>query len=199
MDKRDFIKRVADAECPARKEAKLPEYDDAFTVSQPQVQGGAVESFKRNFKNNHGDVIENIDALIEFLKSKNCKKGVIDSKLQETFGLENHFEIVREFDRNNPDVFDFGVSAASFAVGENGAIVLKDSDTADRMCSIAPWVHVAVIRESEIVATIPDALKKTVDCPYAIWVTGPSKTTDVEGVLVEGVHGPGVQIAFIVK
>jgi L-lactate dehydrogenase complex protein LldG len=31
-----------------------------------------------------------------------------------------------------------------------------------------------------------------------IWVTGPSKTADVEGILIEGVHGPGVQIALVV-
>jgi len=31
-----------------------------------------------------------------------------------------------------------------------------------------------------------------------IWCTGPSKTADVEGILIEGVHGPGQQIALVV-
>jgi L-lactate dehydrogenase complex protein LldG len=34
--------------------------------------------------------------------------------------------------------------------------------------------------------------------PNIIWCTGPSKTADVEGILIEGVHGPGVQIALLV-
>ena len=34
--------------------------------------------------------------------------------------------------------------------------------------------------------------------PNIIWVTGPSKTADVEGILIEGVHGPGIQIALLV-
>jgi len=34
--------------------------------------------------------------------------------------------------------------------------------------------------------------------PNVIWVTGPSKTADVEGILIEGVHGPGEQIAWLV-
>ena len=34
--------------------------------------------------------------------------------------------------------------------------------------------------------------------PNVIWCTGPSKTADVEGILIEGVHGPGAQIALIV-
>jgi len=33
--------------------------------------------------------------------------------------------------------------------------------------------------------------------PNVIWVTGPSKTADVEGILIEGVHGPGRQITLL--
>jgi L-lactate dehydrogenase complex protein LldG len=33
--------------------------------------------------------------------------------------------------------------------------------------------------------------------PSVVWVTGPSKTADVEGILIEGVHGPGEEIALI--
>jgi L-lactate dehydrogenase complex protein LldG len=34
--------------------------------------------------------------------------------------------------------------------------------------------------------------------PNVVWCTGPSKTSDVEGILIEGVHGPGAQIALFV-
>jgi len=198
MDKKDFISAVRNAE-KSRKCGKLPSFSKSDVVSSTQSAGTPKEAFVRNFKNNHGNVIESVAELVEILKSKGCKRGVADAKMADTFGLEKHFELVREFDRNAPESYDFSISRATYGIGESGALVLKDSDTADRMATIAPWVHVAVLKESDILADIPDALAKTVDCPYAIWVAGPSKTTDVEGVLVEGVHGPGIQICLVVR
>ena len=198
MDKESFIKRIKEAE-KSLASATLPDYTKADTTSTTATAGSAKEAFVRNFTNNHGNVFESQSALIQFLKDKGCKRGVADVKLADTLGLENEFELVSEFDRDNPEIYDFGISKASMAIGENGGIVLKDKDTADRMSTIAPWIHIAVLDESDILPTITDALEKTIDSPYAIWITGPSKTTDVEGVLVEGVHGPGVQICFIKK
>jgi len=198
MDKNDFINRIKEAE-KNLPETEAPAFSKEDTTSTTATAGTPKEAFIRNFTANHGNVFESVSALIQFLKDKGCKLGVADEKLAETFGLENEFKIVRQFDRANPDTFDFGISRASFAIGESGALVLKDSDTDDRLATIAPWVHIAVLKESDIVPTIADGLEKTVDCPYAIYVAGPSKTTDVEGVLVEGVHGPGVEICLLVK
>ena len=36
------------------------------------------------------------------------------------------------------------------------------------------------------------------DSSNIVWATGPSKTADVEGILIEGVHGPGEEIALLV-
>ena len=48
------------------------------------------------------------------------------------------------------------------------------------------------------IRTIPDAIAAFGDSPNIIWCTGPSKTADVEGILIEGVHGPGEQIALLI-
>ena len=199
MDKQTFLNRIRAAEMSSGRTQNIVEFFDADTVSFPVINGLETrEAFEKNFANNHGDIISSPENIAEFLKSKGCKKGVIDSALDTTFGLESEFEITREFDRQNPDSFDFGISRASMAIAESGAIVLKDSSTSDRMATIAPWVHIAVIDKNTIERTIPEALAKIVDCPYAIVISGPSKTTDVEGVLVEGVHGPGVQACLII-
>lgn len=197
MDKQTFIDRISAAESAERKAAPLPNFCAEDTTSTTQTLGSPAEAFERNFKANHGEIIRGIENIAEFLKSKGCKKGIIDAKLENTFKLEEDFEISREFDRNNPESFDFGLSKASFAIAESGAIVLEDTDTSDRLATIAPWVHVAVLNESDILKTVSDALARPLAKPYAIWISGPSKTSDVEGVLVEGVHGPGIQAVFI--
>ena len=62
---------------------------------------------------------------------------------------------------------------------------------------LAPWVHVATIRRAQIFPDIPAAIAAMPADPNIIWCTGPSKTADVEGILIEGVHGPGVQVALL--
>ncbi len=42
-----------------------------------------------------------------------------------------------------------------------------------------------------------DGIAALGDDPNVIFCTGPSKTADVEGILIEGVHGPGEQVALI--
>jgi len=56
----------------------------------------------------------------------------------------------------------------------------------------------AVVRKDTIHRLVADALAAMPDDPNIIWVTGPSKTADVEGILIQGVQGPGVQACLVV-
>jgi len=60
------------------------------------------------------------------------------------------------------------------------------------------WTHIAVVRKDTIHRSVADALAAMPDDPNIIWVTGPSKTADVEGILIQGVQGPGVQACLVV-
>ncbi|HTO02521.1 MAG TPA: LUD domain-containing protein, partial [Opitutus sp.] len=75
---------------------------------------------------------------------------------------------------------------------------LSDSTTSRRLGALAPWVHIALVRRDTIFLDLPAAVSAMPADPNIIWVTGPSKTADVEGILIEGVHGPGIQIALLV-
>ncbi|MEQ1843619.1 MAG: LUD domain-containing protein, partial [Verrucomicrobiales bacterium] len=69
--------------------------------------------------------------------------------------------------------------------------------TSDRLAALTPWVHVAVLDPRTIAPSIPAAIGQFGESVNLLWVTGPSRTADVEGILIEGVHGPGVQIAYL--
>jgi L-lactate dehydrogenase complex protein LldG len=74
----------------------------------------------------------------------------------------------------------------------------RDASTSRRLGALAPWAHVAVLERTRLHRTVPDALLAPDEDPNVIWVTGPSKTADVEGILIEGVHGPGEQAVLLV-
>lgn len=90
---------------------------------------------------------------------------------------------------------DVGLSDVSCAIAETGTLVYVADAQHPRAVSIAPPVYVAVLHARQIVADVvdfhqnpPEAVK---DATSVVYITGPSKTADIEGVLVTGVHGPG--------
>ena len=100
------------------------------------------------------------------------------------------------YDRTQYDRYQFGITRASGLIAESGSVILDDFLTSDRLAALSPWVHVAVADSKVIHRTIPNAIEKLGTAPNTTWCTGPSKTADVEGILIEGVHGPGEQIAL---
>jgi L-lactate dehydrogenase complex protein LldG len=95
------------------------------------------------------------------------------------------------------DDYQFGITRAVGAIAETGTLILSDTTTSRRLGALAPWVHIALLRREEVLTNVAQAVALLGDDPNIIWVTGPSKTADVEGILIEGVHGPGRQIALL--
>jgi L-lactate dehydrogenase complex protein LldG len=93
------------------------------------------------------------------------------------------------------DKADAAVTGVEAALAESGTLVLYALPGRERGLSLLPPVHVAVVRARDIVPDLLDAareLRGLPQLPSAVTlITGPSKTADIEGVLVTGVHGPG--------
>ena len=89
--------------------------------------------------------------------------------------------------------FDVGVSRAQAAIAETGTLVLDSSCERHRLVSLVPPVHIAIVNASSIVETLGDALallqQKEIS-PAITFITGPSRTADIELTLAIGVHGP---------
>jgi L-lactate dehydrogenase complex protein LldG len=100
-------------------------------------------------------------------------------------------------------VADIGITSADYVLAETGTLVMLSSRQEARLVSLLPPVHVAVVPRSRIVANLDELLtllpKPAEQSSSMVLITGPSRTADIEQILVRGVHGPGEIYALIVN
>ncbi len=101
-----------------------------------------------------------------------------------------------------------GITGADFVLAETGSLVLTSFTEGSQLASLAPPVHVALYRRSQLRASLDEVLQNlpvsrdpTRPSPArsAVFVTGPSRTADIEQILVRGVHGPREVHAILVE
>jgi L-lactate dehydrogenase complex protein LldG len=97
----------------------------------------------------------------------------------------------------------FGITSADYALAATGTLVMIASAEESRLVSLLPPAHIAVFPDSRILPDL-DALLSELPFPAEsassmVLITGPSRTADIEQILVRGVHGPGEIHAVIVE
>lgn len=200
-DRESILSRVRGALAPLHERAPLPQYDAELAVLRKLIAGrDLVELFAERIKRVNGLALTGVTALAEHLRKNNWLRGYCDPALWPQFApaFGPEFKVETEFDRTRIDDYAFGITRAAGAIAESGTIILNDKVTSRRLAALAPWVHVAVIDRRDIHPDLPTAVAALGADPNTIWVTGPSKTADVEGILIEGVHGPGQQIGLVI-
>jgi L-lactate dehydrogenase complex protein LldG len=91
---------------------------------------------------------------------------------------------------------DIGVSGVEHAIADTGTLVLVARKGQARSVSLLPPVHIAVVRPGQIFSSLDDVfpvLDRDGNGELAsavTFITGPSRTADIELTLVVGVHGP---------
>jgi L-lactate utilization protein LutC len=97
---------------------------------------------------------------------------------------------------------DIGITSADYALSDTGTLVMIASPAEARLMSLLPPAHLAVIPKACILTGL-DELFTIIPNPAEVsssmvLITGPSRTADIEQILVRGVHGPGQVTVVIV-
>jgi L-lactate utilization protein LutC len=97
---------------------------------------------------------------------------------------------------------DIGITSADYALADTGTLVMLSSPQEARMISLLLPAHIAVVPRGriltgldELFSLIPNPADRT---SSMVLITGPSRTADIEQILVRGVHGPGVLSVVVV-
>jgi L-lactate dehydrogenase complex protein LldG len=91
---------------------------------------------------------------------------------------------------------DAAITECDALVAQTGGVVVTSRSTGGRALSVLPPHHVVIARRDQLVADLPAAFallqqRYAADFPSMIsFITGPSRTGDIERILVLGAHGP---------
>ena len=102
----------------------------------------------------------------------------------------------RGYDVNELETCDAGITACDALIAQTGSIIVTSRDSGGRALSVLPPHHVVLARRDQLVRDLSVGLER-VQKKYApkypsmiSIVTGPSRTGDIERILVLGAHGP---------
>jgi L-lactate dehydrogenase complex protein LldG len=177
------------------KEVKLPSYDN-FGIK-----------FDNKFQT-FSTMIETVGGKALVIDKKDLDKTIKELYPDEKQIASNiDFCSIGNFDSNSYDDvhdlknIDVAVVKGNFAVAENGAIWMKDEDNRHRALYFIAQNIVIVIDEKNILNNMHEAYEKISfeEKGYGVFISGPSKTADIEQSLVIGAHGPKSGYVIFVK
>lgn len=185
MSSREAILKAIKAAKPYSENA-LPEvnilhttYDDLdakFASSLASVGGNAVQ-------------LESVSAVQAYIKEHYKDASVIVSTVS---GLEGTKELGATDDPHTLKDVDLAIIKGEFAVAENGAVWVKEADARHRALYFIAQKLMIVVPKGEVVHSMHEAYTRvsfgSKDI-FGIFISGPSKTADIEQSLVIGAHG----------
>lgn len=100
------------------------------------------------------------------------------------------------YDKRELETCDAGLTECDALIAQTGSVVVTSASAGGRALSVLPPHHVVIARRAQLVPDLPTAFR-LLEQRYAgrfpsmiSFVTGPSRTGDIERILVLGAHGP---------
>jgi len=137
-----------------------------------------------------------VDALARILTDAGVRRVVgsdapVVQRILQAVGNGIAIDRLEQLSRDDLFACDAGVTTAQWGIAETGTLVLESARERSRLLSLVPPIHVALLSTRCICESLGDALARVSTSSHAItFITGPSRTSDIELTLVVGVHGP---------
>jgi L-lactate dehydrogenase complex protein LldG len=98
--------------------------------------------------------------------------------------------------------YEVGITSAERLVARTGSIFLRSDRSGGRALSVLPPTHIVIARADQLVGSLAEVLddfgQHDAASSFATFITGPSRTADIEKILVLGAHGPKRLVVFLV-
>lgn len=190
VGKDDFAQRKAAAQALLAARSRGP---------QPVLSGGLVDRFRVKAESLSSTVEAVPDlraapaAVARYVAAQHLPPEIVMTP--DVASLEWAASGVRGVARAAHDVDRVGVTACFCAVAETGTLMLLSGPDSPATVSLLPETHIALVDTARIVATMEDAFAllraERGEIPRAInFISGPSRTGDIEQTIVLGAHGP---------
>jgi L-lactate dehydrogenase complex protein LldG len=212
-----FLSRVGQASLtsilpdPPPVPAELPELEPADLVALMRTNAQAVNAVVHTPVSRHGAaravaaIATGHDAS-SFMAWDDLPVSGVASALSAA-GMERVDHRVPPGDRRQHNLgyvrVDVGVTGARAGLAESGSLVLSHGPGRPRMASLIPEIHIALLETDRIARDLahwaheyPESAAETTNL---VFVTGPSRTGDIEQQLNLGVHGPRTVHIVMVK
>jgi L-lactate dehydrogenase complex protein LldF len=136
--------------------------------------------------------------IIQLLQTRGINKIHLEpNTLDESVLREANIEFTHKPD----SMILAGVTKAICGLAETGSILIADGPGGALHASLLTEIHIAVLKNSDILPSLRDAMQlpQVMESNAAVFITGPSRTADIEMTLTIGVHGPKEIHVFIVN
>jgi L-lactate utilization protein LutB len=170
------------------------------TAFQSDINKNIVEEFIKEFKAVGGNLhrtntTELTNKVIDLLRAKDITQIQLGSNVLDEAALQK----ARITISHTPDPsIRVGVTKSVCGLADTGSILEMDGEGRSLRASLLPEIHIALLRESEILPSLDRAIHLTRESKSAVFITGPSRTGDIEMSQTIGVHGPGQVHVFLV-
>ena len=176
---------------PAIYEPRLPESVD----SEIESFLGEVKKLSGVSQRLSSDGID--DALKALVTEQNIQKAIVwNTSHLKQLGIADSLRslgvqlVSPNANKHEMALCDLGITEADYLLPETGTLVLRSSAEKPRAVSLLPRVHLAIVHPEMLRADMHQVFAEAKDSHYLVFITGPSRTADIELTVTLGVHGP---------